>query len=294
MLSGDVRSAARALARAAGAAAFALSDEFGAWRVVARSGAWHVDINPLRGARIEDDLALRDFTINALAEPLGGGDVLDPLGGLEDLEAGRLRLAAPGALETDPLRALRLVRFVCELDLTPDEQAAGAARAVAARVADVAPERVYAELQKILASERAVGGMRLLGDLGLTAAILPELDALGGVQQSRYHHLDVGGHTLEALSELIALQRAPASVFGAQAAVALEALLAEPLADGMSRGVAMRFAALMHDIAKPLTRTVAPDGRVAFPGHDARGAELRARSSAACAPRPACRATSRI
>jgi putative nucleotidyltransferase with HDIG domain len=169
---------------------------------------------------------------------------------------------------------MRLVRLACELDLQPDAPAIEAARHVAPRLADVAAERVYGELQRILASERAPDGIRLLGEVGLTAVVLPELDALGGIGQSPYHHLDVGGHTLAVLSELLQLQSDPARVFDAATAVAVRALLDEPLADDMSRGLAMRFAALMHDIAKPATRTVAPDGRVGFPSHDALGAQL--------------------
>jgi putative nucleotidyltransferase with HDIG domain len=253
VVAGDVRDAARRLARAGHGTAFALSGEFGAWRVVARPGSWRADISPLHGERIEDDLGQRDFTVNAMAEPLAGGDLLDPLGGAHDLELGRLRLAARGSLERDPLRAMRLVRLACELDLQPDAPAIEAARHVAPRLADVAAERVYGELQRILASERAPDGIRLLGEVGLTAVVLPELDALGGIGQSPYHHLDV---------------------FDAATAVAVRALLDEPLADDMSRGLAMRFAALMHDIAKPATRTVAPDGRVGFPSHDALGAQL--------------------
>lgn len=274
VLIGDVRQAARRLARVAGAAAFPLSDEFGAWRVVARSGGWHADLNPLRGERIEDDLRLRDFTVNAIAEPLGGGTLVDPLGGLGDLELGRLRLAAADSLDSDPLRAMRLVRLTCELGLRADAAANAAARRIAPRLADVAPERVYAELQRILASDQATAGVRQLGELDLTAVVLPELDALGGIGQSQYHHLDVGEHTLEVLSELVDLQRDPGGVFDPGIVPRIAQLVDEPLADEMSRGVAMRFAALMHDIAKPATRTVAADGRVGFPSHDAVGAEL--------------------
>jgi len=274
VVAGDARDAARRLARAGKGSAFALSGEFGAWRVVARSGSWRADISPLHGERIEDDLGQRDFTVNALAEPLAGGALVDPLGGARDLELGRLRLAARGSLDRDPLRAMRLVRLVCELGLQPDAEAIEAARHVAPRLTEVAAERVYGELQRILASERAPDGVRLMGELGLTAVVLPELDALGGIGQSHYHHLDVGGHTLAVLAELLELQRDPAGVFDRATAVAISALLDEPLADDMSRGIAMRFAALMHDIAKPVTRTVAPDGRVGFPSHDALGARL--------------------
>jgi putative nucleotidyltransferase with HDIG domain len=275
VLDGDVREAARLLARSAGAHAFALSDEFGAWRVSARSGDWHADLNPLRGAGIEADLALRDFTVNAIAEPLaGGGALVDPLGGVGDLELRRLRLVAADALESDPLRAMRLVRLSCELDFEPDGDAISAARDVAPRLVDIAAERIYAELARILANDQAPAGMRMLGALGLTAVVLPELDALGGIGQSHYHHLDVGEHTLAVLSELISLERDPSSVLGAAHGEQIQALLDEPLADDLDRRVALRIGALLHDIAKPLTRTVAADGRVAFPSHDELGAQL--------------------
>jgi putative nucleotidyltransferase with HDIG domain len=274
VLEGDVRDAARQLARHSDAAAFALSDQFGAWRVVARTGAWHADLNPLRGPTIEADLELRDFTVNAIAEPLDGGPLVDPLGGVRDLELGVLRLAAPDALALDPLRALRLVRLRCELGLAPDGETSAAARAVALRLGEVAAERIYAELQRIVASERAVEGVCMMGELGLTAVVLPELDALEGISQSHFHHLDVGEHTLAVLGELIELERDPQRVLDADSAAQVRVLLKEPLADELSRGVALRFGALMHDIAKPETRTVAPDGRVGFPSHDALGAEL--------------------
>src|ERR1019366_8142308 len=117
VIAGEVAPAARALARAAEATAFSLSDEFGAWRVVARSRGWQADLNPLRGETLEADLRLRDLTINAIAAPLCGGELIDPLGGAADLASRRLRIAAPDALEDDPLRALRLVRLGCGLDL---------------------------------------------------------------------------------------------------------------------------------------------------------------------------------
>src|SRR5207302_1825098 len=94
---GDAEAAARRLARMARGHAFALSEAFGAWRVIARnpSLSWQVDITPLNGRTIEDDLAKRDFTINAIAEPAGGGDWIDPFGGQEDARARRLAMVSP-------------------------------------------------------------------------------------------------------------------------------------------------------------------------------------------------------
>jgi putative nucleotidyltransferase with HDIG domain len=271
----DVARAARALARGApGAAAFPLSAEFGAWRVVARDHAWQVDLGPLRGGTIEADLELRDFTVNAIAQPLAGGNLIDPLGGAEDLAAGRLRLVAPGAIDADPLRSLRLVRLASELDLQPDAAARAAARDAAPRLDSVAAERVYGELRRVLASARPADGMRLALELGCCAAILPELEALRGVEQSRYHHLDVLDHTLAVLDCLVDVEREPAAAFGLEHAAAISALLATPLADGMTRGEVLRFGALLHDIAKPQTRTVPADGRIRFMGHDELGAGM--------------------
>jgi poly(A) polymerase len=277
VIDGDPADGARAVARAGGrAACFALSEAYGAWRVVARDRSWQVDVEPLRGGSLHADLALRDFTVNAIAEPIEGGALIDPLGGLGDLAASRLRMAGRSAFADDPLRVLRLVRMAVELELEPEPQTSRAAGAHVGELRDVSAERVFIELRRILATERARHGIELLGELGATAVVLPELQALRGVQQSRFHHLDVYGHTLEVLEHVIALQADPGAVLGAaELAEPVAALLAEPLADGLTRGEGLRWGALLHDAAKPLTRAVRPlDRRVTFLGHDTRGADL--------------------
>jgi putative nucleotidyltransferase with HDIG domain len=282
VIDGDPAAAARAVAEAAGrAACFALSEDFGAWRVVARDRSWQVDIEPMRGESLEADLALRDFTVNAIAEPIDGGPRIDPLGGLVDLEARRLRMAGPRAFAEDPLRVLRLVRMALELTMEPEPETLRAAATAASALAGVSGERLFMELRRIIASRTAVGGLEMLGALGATALVLPELQALRGVEQSRFHHRDVYGHTLEVLERTIELT-SPGGLANpalgptiGEHAPELEVLLAEPLADELTRGEALRWGALMHDAAKPLTREVRPgDGRVTFIGHDARGAEL--------------------
>ena len=270
----DVADTARAIAREGDAFAFELSDEFGAWRVVARDHSWQIDISPLRDGSLDADLALRDFTVNAIAEPLSGGELVDPHGGAADLARRALRVVGPGSLRTDPLRALRLVRLACELELAPDAEAVAAARAVAPELEAVAAERVFAELKRIVTCDRVLDALSLLDELALTEVILPELSALRGVEQSRFHHTDVGGHTREVLAAAIELERDPAAVLGLEHADELLELLREPLADELTRGDALRFGALLHDIAKPLTRGVTQEGRVIFPGHDERGAAL--------------------
>ncbi len=106
--------------------------------------------------------------------------------------------------------------------------------------------------------------------------VLPELDALHGVEQSRYHHLDVGGHTRATLAETIALVDEPARLAPDEqdGAGARRPRSREPLANELTRGQALRFGALLHDIAKARTRAVNEEGRVSFWGHDELGAEM--------------------
>ena len=272
-IAADTARTARALARRVGAPAFPLSEAFGSWRVIARDHSWQIDLTPLLAARIEDDLAQRDFTINAIAEPLEGGELIDPFGGRGDLEAGRLRMVTPGAFAADPLRTLRLARIAAELELEVDAATGEVARGVAPALAGVAAERIFSELKRIVAADHALRGLELMLSLRVTEVILPELADLRGVEQSAYHHLDVYDHTIATLAETIALERAGWASLG-EYAPAVTALLAEPLADELTRAQALRFGALFHDIAKPRTGSVSAKGRVVFPGHDALGAEL--------------------
>jgi putative nucleotidyltransferase with HDIG domain len=181
-------------------------------------------------------------------------------------------VVSPRAFAADPLRTLRAVRFAVELAFTLERETAAGVKAHAAEISGVAPERVFAELKRVVRAPRVREGLALMLDSGLTQAVLPELIALRGVEQNVFHHADVYEHTLEVLDAVVAIQADPVAVLGTDGGVA--ALLAEPLADDLSRGDAMRFAALLHDAAKPQTRGFRPDGRVTFIGHDTEGADL--------------------
>jgi len=273
VLDGDARQVARQLARAVDAHAFALSETFGVWRVVARDHGWQVDVLPVGGASIEDDLAGRDFTVNAIAEPLSGGPHVDPFGGLEDLRGRRLRMVSPRAFIEDPVRTLRLARLACELEFDADRDTIAAARASSPALHRVAPERVFIELKRVLISDAALRGLELMDAVGATDVVLPEVARMRGVEQSVYHHLDVYEHTKMVLTGVIELERNPERWLG-EHAEAVSQFLTEPLANELSRGQALRFGALLHDVAKPLTRDVTAQGRITFLGHDAVGAEL--------------------
>ena len=266
-VAGDVEPAARAIAKAVKGPVFRLSETFGAWRIV--EGERVYDVSPLQGDSIDDDLARRDFTVNAMARPLDGDGLADPCGGRADLESRTLRVLGPAAYRDDPLRPLRLARFAAELGFTPDAETERLTREAAPRVTDAAGERQFGELRRLMLAGGVLDGIELADRLGLLAAVLPELTELHGVEQSHFHHLDVYDHSIEVLARQVELE-GRLEEFEPR----LRATLEEPLADELSRLEAIRFGALLHDIGKPATRGVRPDGRITFIGHDSVGQEM--------------------
>ncbi len=268
-VAGDPALVAKAIAREGKGHSFELSAEFATWRAVAADESWQIDLTALRGATIEADLAERDFTIGAVAVPLAGGEAIDPYGGLADLDRGLLRVVGERSFAADPLRLLRAARLAAGLGLEIDPATVSLARSEAARAAEAAGERQLVELRQMIGGPAPLRGMTLLDELGLTAVVLPELEALRGVEQGPNHHLDVHGHTMAVLERTLEVE-SDLERFGGERAGEVEALLAEPLADEMSRGTALRFGALVHDTGKPATRSE-KDGFVTFVGHDRDG-----------------------
>jgi poly(A) polymerase len=263
---GDAQRLARRVADLLGGAFFTYSEAFSTYRVVLSGGV--VDFAP--------DLAERDFTVDAMALPARGGDpgarvgvgkVIDPLGGAADLTARRLLACGPRALSADPLRVLRLARLAAAFELQPTAGLLDAARAAAPALQTVSGERVCTELTALLGLPAAARGLRLLDETGALAEILPEVTALRGVEQNLFHHLDVLGHTLEAV-ELV--PQVVSQLGGERFLVAPEACGlpgAAPLAP-------VGFVALFHDLGKPGVRQVSEDGRVMFWHHDELGAQM--------------------
>lgn len=194
------------------------------------------------------DSERRDFTVNGLFLDPDTGEVLDYVGGREDLAANRLRaIGDPVArFREDKLRMLRAVRFVATHGMELDPRTSAAIEEHAADIAVVSWERINAELSRILLSGRSAAGLRLLRSLGLLAPILPELAAMAGVEQPpEFHRGDVWTHTLLALEQF------------------------DQLDDG---SLELALAALFHDVGKPPTFTVRE--RIRFDGHDVVGADM--------------------
>jgi poly(A) polymerase len=271
-VAGQAASVAREISRAAGGTAFSLSEEFGTWRALAPG--WHTDVTPVRGGSIEADLELRDFTINSIAVLLAHPAALpiDPRGGLADLDAGILRATSERSFADDPLRVLRAARLASALGLELQADTVELARAAAGRAAEPAGERQLAELRLLITGSDPIRGLALLDELGATPAVLPELEALRGVEQNPNHHLDVHSHTIEVLRQLLEVESDMERYAGGRAPE-VAALLAEPLADELTRGGALRFGAVVHDFGKPATRSRHGD-YVTFIGHDREGARI--------------------
>ncbi|MFQ5829883.1 MAG: HD domain-containing protein [Candidatus Methylomirabilia bacterium] len=283
-LPGGALQTAEALAIHTGGRYVCLDAERGAGRVVLRSEGRvaQVDLTEFRGPSLEADLRARDFTINALAVSLSGlveegaVEVVDPTGGLSDLARRRLRLAGPASFAEDPLRTLRAVRLAGELGFSLDPGVRRAARAVAPRLGEVAPERIRTELAGILALPRTGPALRELDRLDLLASILPERSPMKSAIQPAPHRFTVWEHSLRAVE---AADRVLADLEAlAPYQAALTAHLSEPLGDSLTRREVLKLAALLHDVAKPETRQRI-GGRIRFIGHDKVGAE-RARAIA--------------
>lgn len=167
--------AARAFARDRAGAPFPLSERHGAWRVVLADGRT-VDFTPLPGS-ILDDLASRDFTLNAMARSLEGEELVDPFGGVADLESRAVRAVGPDVFAADPVRLLRAVRLEDELGFRCDPATEELVRAHAGLVTAPAGERVLAELERL-----SPAGYRRLHELGLLAALGGSGDRLDRIE----------------------------------------------------------------------------------------------------------------
>jgi len=214
--------AARAFAKRVGGAPFPLSERHGAWRVVLEDERT-VDFTPLREG-IEQDLATRDFTINAIARPLQGGDLVDPFEGQSDLEAHIVRAVSDAVFEQDPLRLLRAVRQEDELAFRIEPRTEGLIREHVGLVTRPAGERILGELCRLSAA-----GYRRLAELGLLDRLggsLERADRADAVDSPRFRLVVFLGDAVGTLPVSNELRRF---------AVAL--LRSEPLADGSPRAI---------------------------------------------------------
>lgn len=199
---------------------------------------------------LETDLSRRDFTINAMAIRVPGIEIIDPFGGMSDLAAGTIRtpLSPEIAFSDDPLRMLRALRLSSTLDFEVEENVLGAIASMHERLSLVSKERIRDELSKLMLGKAPSKALALASHSGLADEFLPELPALQLEQDPIHRHKDVFAHTLAVLDKVAA-------------------------ADEDEPDLALRLAAVLHDIGKPKTRHITPKG-VTFHHHEGVGADM--------------------
>lgn len=208
------------------------------------------------GDSLEGDLTRRDFTVNAMALRVPQVTLVDPTGGVEDLLAGVLRTPIDPAVSfgDDPLRMLRAARFAAQLGFDVEDGTREAIERLRGTIEIVSAERVQSEIVRMMQTADPVRGIRVLVETGLSDEFLPEIAAMKLEVDEHHHHKDVYEHSLTVLQQAIDLEheRHPG---------------AEP-------DVALRIAALLHDIGKPRTRKLEPGGAVSFYHHDVVGSRM--------------------
>ena len=275
---------ARDFAAATGGTLIPLDESHGISRVV--SGHTVIDFSMFRqgACSIQEDLKLRDITINAMALPLEQmlnftctalpsdpaevhRHIIDPCRGIRDIRQHTVRAISEHNLAADPLRLVRIFRFMSELDFDIARETLAQVEKLAPKVSASAPERTTCELSRILHTPRAGKTFKVMHMTGLLQEILPELKGMEGVEQPGFHHLDVLEHCFETLNCMDALAENPGLKFPRPTP------FTEWLAANPDLVIPLKWAAFMHDWGKPSRKGVR-HGRVTFYNHDAAGAEM--------------------
>ena len=206
------------------------------------------------GSTIDSDLHRRDFTINAMAVKVPAFEFVDLFGGIRDLHARVLRtpVEAHASFGDDPLRMVRMARFAAVLDAVVDGETLKAAHEMADRLVTISAERIRDEFSKLMLGAVPRRGIDLLVETGLAAHVMPELELLRELRDPIHRHKDVYAHTLAVIENAMDLED-----------------------DGAD--LTLRLAALLHDVGKPDTREIHPDGSVSFHHHEVVGAKMARR-----------------
>jgi len=264
-------------------------------RVIVRETArdkaqWQIDFSTITDG-IEQDLKRRDFTIDAMAIRLGSiitegitdTGLIDPFNGLADTRRRVIRAVNNTVFESDALRLLRGVRLAAELGFTIDRHTEALIRQHCHLITGVAGERVREELLKLLAVPETGHLILRLDDLGILTAIIPELSQAKGIDQPREHQWDVFNHTIKAVDAVNFVLRHGSWEYADEGildcvpwSAELERHFNGKVGGGSTRRLLLKLAALLHDIAKPQTKTIDDQGKTRFFGHAAEGAETAA------------------
>lgn len=261
----------RRLADETGSSFVTLDKEFGIARVVPRSKELYLDFALTRGG-IEDDLLRRDFTINAMAANLRNCEVLDPSGGMADLENQLVRSYSRQNITDDPLRILRAYRMSAKLGFSIDPRTQEWIGAEKERLPEISFERIRDEIFKIMKDPHSGKYIRALYRDGILGILIPELLLMEGMDQNNFHKFDVLEHSLVAYDEVEKLLYEAPSTLPCRDLIG--EYLNESIAGDRIRLQAMKFAVLLHDIGKPAVRRIDHNGILYYKGHHTEGRNI--------------------
>lgn len=277
-VSGDFLTFTRDFAKTIDAKFIMLNRRYGLVRLQ-KKGELQLDCSSLAGGNIEEDLAKRDFTINAMAVEIPPNSepwrpiLIDPFSGFVDLRSGTIRIVPPDPFSEDPLRMLRAFRMTAELGFELHPETLRTVGPNVPHLHKAAPERIRDEWMKILATDRAGDVVGIMDNCGLLEQFLKELEALKGITQNEPHHLDVWEHSLMTLKNIEILMRDLPETFPTLCHSFEKQLLNERGLNCSGRAL-LKFAALLHDGGKPSARSTDEKGRVRFFHHERKGEEI--------------------
>jgi len=285
---GDALSIAQEVAEAVDGKYVLLDEANGVARVVVDDEQMrHLDFSSFSEA-VQNDLARRDFTINSMAVELqglisGSGQLIDPFSGESDLKKGLVRAVSRRVFVEDGARLLRGVRLADELGFKIEPETESLIRKDCRKVKLVPGERLREELIRILALPGSGAMVRYLDELGLLTEIIPELKEMKGVEQPKEHYWNVFDHSVETVAAAEFLLRDSLWEYGKEDLLTvtpwseeISRHFDEEVSSGSNRRLLLKLGALLHDIAKPATKTVDETGRTRFLGHTKQGAAVAA------------------
>ncbi len=296
-LPGDAQKIGRELARFLGGTFVPLGAAFGAARVVVPSPDpespeeekgedWTIDLWGYTGT-VEEDLARRDFTIDAMALPIQdwpsidspelAEKVMDPFNGRQDLANKCIRAVNPHVFQDDPGRLLRTVHLAARLRFRFVPETVRMVTEAAPLISQVSGDRIRNEFLGILSMDGARGYLQVLDHLDLLCRVIPELADAKGVDQPKEHYWDVWDHSLHAVefAELVTKGHQNSPIYTLLPwPNGREEYFSQVISDGHNRRTVLKLAALLHDVAKPQTKHMDETGRTRFPGHPELGAAI--------------------
>lgn len=276
---GDVKNFAGQVADRLKGSFIELDTDMGTYRV-ALQGSLLLDFNKAKGETIHEDLCARDFTINAMAYPLDYGwpvdkeKIIDPFAGKADLEKRKIRHLCENTFCEDPLRMLRAVRFMAQLNFEIEDETINLIRRNSEKIRDISGERITSELFNIFGQRRTYYYLGFLDKhLDLMDKIFPEVQEMKNIGECKYHVVDSWTHSIYTVKVAENVIYAN-GFFEDHIRKAYENHTNEIIAGDRSRLQLVKLGALLHDIGKPSARRVDSKGRVRFRGHELTGAEI--------------------